>query len=80
MARSKQPVPIDERVAVPSRNEAAEKKGGADGPDKGENSDNASADSDSTWGQGSASALQLLRKMEQRRAKNTLADERPSAD
>lgn len=57
-----------------------EKKGGADDPDKGENSDNASTDSDSTWGQGSASALQLLRKMEQRRAKTTLTDERPSAD
>jgi hypothetical protein len=78
MARPLQPRSTDkQRVAVPLPSELGEKK--ADSVDAG-NSDGASADSDSTWGQGSASALQLLKKREQRRAKTNLTDERPSAD
>jgi hypothetical protein len=78
MARPKQPNSTDkQRVAIPLPSELGEKKGAL--VDAG-NSDGASADSDSTWGQGSASALQLLKKREQRRAKTSLADERPSAD
>jgi hypothetical protein len=38
------------------------------------------ASNDSTWGEGSASALQSLRQLEQHRARNKPSEERPSND
>lgn len=38
------------------------------------------ATEDSTWGEGSASALQTLKNIEERRAKAKPSEERPSAD